>query len=83
MPDASFIDEPARALAASTPTSLIPCDRWLELATPYAATTPLVLSRYARINAGDRLDTEFQASGVMLYVMVGSGHSECAGEQVH
>lgn len=82
MPDASFIDEPARALAASTPTSLIPCDRSLELATPYA-TTPLVLARYARINAGDRLDTEFQASGVMLYVMVGSGHSECAGEQAH
>lgn len=82
VPDGSFTDEPARALAEGTPTGLIACDRSRELATPFPATTPLVLARYARINAGEALDTHFQASGVMLYVMVGSGHSRCGGETV-
>ena len=83
MPDNSFTDEPARALAADTPTGLIDCDRSRELGTPYAATTPLVLARYARINASEALTTHLQASGVMAYVMVGSGSSQCDGEEVH
>ena len=83
VPDNSFTEEPARALAADTPTGLIACDRSRDLGTSYAATTPLVLAYYARINAGDKLNTDFQASGVMIYVMVGSGTSQCADEQVH
>lgn len=83
VPDTSFTDEPARALHAHTPTGLIVCDRSAELATSYPATTPLVLARYGRICAGDTLQTCFQASGVMLYVMQGSGHTRCAGEDIH
>ena len=76
VPDQSFTAEPAAALAESTPTSLIACDRSHELGTTYPATTPLVLARYARIRAGEALDTEFQASGVMVYVISGSGSSD-------
>ncbi len=82
VPDASFSDEPARALHSSTPTGLIACDRSRELGTPYPATTPLVLARYARIRAGESLATEFEASGVMLYVMQGSGHTRCGDEDI-
>lgn len=76
VPDQSFTDEPAQALADATPTSLIACDRSRELGTAYPATTPLVLARYARIRAGEMLATEFQASGVMAYVITGSGTSD-------
>lgn len=82
VPDASFTAEPARALDESTATGLIACDRAAELGTPYPATTPLVLARYARIRAGESLQTEFQASGVTYYVMLGNGHTQCSGEQL-
>ena len=82
VPDASFTVEPARALADDTPTGLIVCDRSRELGTPFAATTPLVLARYARIRAGDTLATDFVASGVMLYVMTGSGSTACGSEEL-
>lgn len=83
VPDASFVDEPALALSPDTPTGLIDCDRSALLHSPFPATTPLILARYARINAGDRLETEFRASGVMVYVIAGSGSTHCAGETVH
>jgi gentisate 1,2-dioxygenase len=80
VPDDSFVDEPARALNPATPTGLIACDRSRELGTPFPATTPLVLARYARIRAGETLRTEFAASGVMLYVITGTGRSHCGDE---
>lgn len=82
VPDLSFTEEPARALDDNTPTGLIACDRSRELGTPFPATTPLVLARYARIRANDTLRTEFQASGVIAYVMVGSGTTDCGDEQI-
>ena len=82
VPDHSFTDEPARALAEDTPTGLIACDRSTELGTAFPATTPLVLARYARIRANESLSTEFQASGVIAYVMVGSGTTDCGDEQI-
>lgn len=82
VPDLSFTDEPARALDANTPTGLIACDRSRELGTAFPATTPLVLARYARIRAGETLRTEFQASGVIAYAMVGSGTTDCGDEQI-
>ena len=82
VPDTSFTDEPARALHEGTPTGLIACDRSRELGTPYPATTPLVLARYARIRAGESLVTQFEASGVMHYVMQGSGHTRCGDEDI-
>lgn len=82
VPDQSFIDEPARALHPDTPTGLIACDRSKELGTAYAATTPLVLVRYARIRAGESLRTDFVASGVAVYVIAGSGTTACGKEQI-
>lgn len=82
VPDASFTDEPAKALDADTPTGLIVCDRARELGTPYPATTPLVLARYARIRAGEWLQTEFQASGVTCYAMTGKGSTACGDELI-
>ena len=82
VPDQSFIDEPARALHPDSPTGLIDCDRSQELGTAYPATTPLVLVRYARIRAGESLRTDFVASGVVVYVIVGSGTTACGKEQI-
>ena len=82
VPDTSFTEEPALALHGSTATGLIACDRSRELGTSYPATTPLVLARYARIRAGESLVTQFEASGVMLYVMQGSGHTRCGSEDI-
>jgi gentisate 1,2-dioxygenase len=82
VPDQSFVDEPARALNPASPTGLINCDRSQDLGTPYPATTPLVLVRYARIRAGESLRGEFVASGVVVYVMVGSGTTACGMEEI-
>ena len=82
VPDQSFTDEPARALNPATPTGLIACDRSQDLGTAYPATTPLVLVRYAKIRAGESLQAEFVASGVVVYVIVGSGTTSCGKEQI-
>jgi quercetin dioxygenase-like cupin family protein len=83
VPDESFTDEPAWALNFDSPTGLTACDRSQQLGTAYPATTPLVLARYARILAGDSLRTEFVASGVVMYVIVGSGSTTCGQEQIN
>ena len=82
VPDQSFTDEPARALNPDSPTGLTVCDRSQQLGTAYPATTPLVLARYARVRAGESLHTEFVASGVVMYVIVGSGSTTCGKEQI-
>jgi gentisate 1,2-dioxygenase len=82
VPDESFTDEPARALHANTPTGLIACDRSARMGCSFAATTPLVLARYARIRAGESLKTNFAASGVIVHVIAGTGTTACAGETI-
>ncbi len=82
VPDHAFTAEPARALNPDTPTGLIDCDLSAQLQIPVPATTPLSLVRYARIRAGESLNTDFAASGVIVYVMVGSGQTICGDEQV-
>ena len=82
VPDHAFTEEPARALDPSTPTGLIACDLSPVLGCPFPATSPLVLARYARIRAGETLDTDFNASGVVAYVIAGAGGTDCGGEQV-
>ncbi len=68
-----FLAERDRAFAAGAPTGLIPLDlsRLLDVAGP--ATTPLILARYARIRAGERLQTAFPASTELYYVIQGAG----------
>ncbi len=82
VPDHSFTDEPARALAPQTPTSLITCDLSDTLQCSFPATSPLILARYARIRSGEVLSTEFVASGVIIYVITGHGQSTCGAEQL-
>ncbi len=82
VPEESFTAEPAKALHPDTPTSLIVCDRSRELGCAFPATTPLVLARYARIRAGAALNTNFAASGIILYVIAGSGSTLCGAEQI-
>jgi gentisate 1,2-dioxygenase len=82
VPDRSFTAEPARALDPATATGLIACDISGELGCDFPATTPLVLARYARIRAGESLRIDLAASGVVAYVIEGSGTTECGGERV-
>src|ERR1700730_2171934 len=82
VPDHSFTVEPARALDPATPTCLVACDLSKDLGCAFPATTPLVLARYARIRAGESLETDFAASGVISYVIVGSGSTVCGSERI-
>jgi gentisate 1,2-dioxygenase len=70
-----FRAERDRALAANAPTGLVPLDRSAALALPYPATTPLILSWYARIRAGDTLRTDFRASTELYHVIRGAGET--------
>jgi gentisate 1,2-dioxygenase len=82
VPDMAFTDEPARALASQTPTGLIPCDISDQLQCPFPATSPFVLAYYARVKAGESLATDFATTGVVGYVIQGSGSVTCGDEQV-
>ena len=82
VPDQLFTAEPAVALDPGTATGLIACDLSEQLACAFPATTPLVLARYARIRAGEHLDTAFAASGIICYVIVGSGRTDAGREEI-
>jgi gentisate 1,2-dioxygenase len=82
VPDHLFTAEPVAALAPDAPTGLTACDLSGQLACPFPATTPLVLARYARIRPGESLDTTFAASGIICYVIQGSGSTTDGTETV-
>ena len=82
VPDHLFTTEPLAALDPEAPTGLITCDLSQQLACPFPATTPLVLARYARIRSGETLATAFAASGIICYVIRGSGTTTSDGEPV-
>lgn len=69
----AFVAEMIRAFADDTPTGFTPLDRSDALGTDYAATTPFMLARYARVRKGERLDYSFAASGEMWTVLRGAG----------
>jgi gentisate 1,2-dioxygenase len=73
VPAHTFRAERDRALDPATPTGLVPLDLSATLGVAYPATTPLILSRYARIRAGDTLSTTFRASAEVYHVIRGSG----------
>lgn len=75
-----FLAEREKALDPATPTGLMPLDLSRPLGIPFPATTPLILARYARIRAGERLPTRFTASGEIHYVIAGAGESTWDGE---
>lgn len=82
VPDHLFTAEPGAALDPDAPTGLVACDLSRQLGCPFPATTPLVLARYARIRSGESLDTTFTASGVICYVIRGSGCTTDRSETV-
>ena len=59
IPAHTFLAERDAALSAATPTGLIPLDLSGTLDVEAPASTPLVLARYARVRAGERLTTRF------------------------
>lgn len=77
-----FRAERDRAFDPATPTGLIACDLSRELEIAFPATAPLVLARYAKVGAGERLATRFAASGALYYVIKGSGESTQGGDAI-
>jgi gentisate 1,2-dioxygenase len=75
IPAHAFRAERDRALDSAAPTGLVPLDLSSTLGLGYPATTPLILSRYARIRSGDTLSTHFRASAEVYHVIRGSGTS--------
>ncbi|WP_119422185.1 hypothetical protein [Desertibaculum subflavum] len=69
----AFTAEMQLAFAEETPTGFVPLDLSGPLGTPYPATTPFMLTRYARIRAGDELACTLAASGEIWVVLRGSG----------
>lgn len=82
VPDHIFTAEPARALDPATPTGLIPCDISDLLGSDFPATSPLVLVRYARVRAGESLTTDFATSGMIAYVITGTGITSGGTEDI-
>jgi gentisate 1,2-dioxygenase len=68
-----FRGERDRALDGAGPTGLVPLDLSAVLGLDYPATTPFILSSYARIRAGDTLPTTFRASAEIYHVIRGAG----------
>lgn len=82
VPCHQFLDERDRALDPATGTGLIPLDLSDRMGIPFPATTPLILTRYARICAGERLTTRLKASGELYYVIKGSGETRNGADTI-
>jgi gentisate 1,2-dioxygenase len=82
VPNMVFTDEPLKALSSSSPTSLIPCSASDQMQCSFPATSPLVLAYYARICSNEDLKTEFNASGVVYYVIEGKGVTLSNNEKI-
>ncbi|MFE1599329.1 cupin domain-containing protein [Methylobacterium sp. ID0610] len=80
VPGRVFTDEAARALAPDAPTGFIACDQSAAMASPFPATTPLMLARYAAIAAGDDLTCAWAATGSIWFVIAGTGETRVGGE---
>jgi gentisate 1,2-dioxygenase len=82
VPCQQFLAELDRAFDPATGTAVIPLDLSEELGTEFPATTPLILTRYLRIRAGDSLATRLKASGELYYVIAGSGETESGADRI-
>ena len=76
VPPHQFVKERDRAFSPDTPTGLIPLDLRDVLGLDYPATTPILLTRYAKICTGEELSVSFKAAGTVYYVIQGQGCSE-------
>lgn len=75
VPARTFTAERDAVLDAAASTGLVALDQRDELGVDFAATTPLLLARYARVRAGEKLVTCFPASGEIYYVLAGRGET--------
>lgn len=82
VPAKAFNEVAANAMTPGMPTGWYACDQAQQLGCDFPATTPLMLARYARINAGDSWIFEPVASGVIAFVIQGSGTSNTDFEQL-
>ena len=82
VPCHQFLAERDRALDPATGTAVIPLDLSEQLGTDFPATTPLILTRYLRIRAGDQLTTHLKASGELYYVIAGSGETQNGADRI-
>jgi len=82
VPCHQFLAERDRTLDPATGTALIPLDLSDRLGTDFAATTPLILTRYLRIRARDTLRTHLKASGELYYVIKGSGETRNGADRI-
>jgi hypothetical protein len=82
VPPQAFVAEMQRAFAAETATGFITLDLTTTLGTAYPATTPFMLTRYARIRKGERLACTLGATGELWAVLQGSGILERGGDRV-
>ncbi len=82
VPSHQFLTERDLAFDPATGTGLIALDLSDRLGTPFEATTPLMLTRYARIRAGERLTTRFKASGELYYVFQGEGETLAGADRI-
>jgi mannose-6-phosphate isomerase-like protein (cupin superfamily) len=79
----AFIAEMTRAFADDAGTAFIPLDLSPRLCTDYAATTPFMLVRYARVRERDTLACTLAASGEMWVVLRGKGYLKRGDEIVN
>ena len=82
VPCHQFLAERDRAFDPATGTAVIPLDLSDRLDTGFPATTPLILTRYLRIRAGDTLRTQLKASGELYYVITGSGETRNGADRI-
>jgi gentisate 1,2-dioxygenase len=69
-------------LDASGPSRVVPLDLSTALRTPYPATSPALLASFVRIEAGDELSLQPNATSQLLYCIRGRGHSRVDGKVV-
>lgn len=64
-------------------TRIIPLDLSGELRTDYPATSPSLLAHFIRINAGDSISTQPNATSELYYIISGSGSTELGGKTIN
>lgn len=64
-------------------TRIVTLDLSNELRTDYPATSPSLLAHFIRINAGDSIGTQPNATSELYYIISGSGSTEVNGEVIN
>jgi gentisate 1,2-dioxygenase len=70
------IREFSAELYSSGPSRIVPLDLSVDLHTPYPATGPSLLANFVRINAGESLVADSNASSEFYFVIYGRGRTE-------